>query len=89
MPDIPAGLSQDDMREAIHQERRVEFACEGYYYNDIRRWKTAENVMNATIYAWDHTSIETRKFNPAKDYWWPIPQSELDLNSKLTQNKGY
>jgi hypothetical protein len=89
MPDLPTGLSQDQMRDAIYQERRVEFACEGYYYNDIRRWKTAENVMNATIYAWDHTPIETRKFNPAKDYWWPIPQSELDLDPNLNQNPGY
>lgn len=89
MPDITAGLSQSDMREAIHFERRIEFACEGYYYNDIRRWKTAEDVMNATIYTWDNTPIETRRFDPSKDYWWPIPQSELDLDSKLIQNKGY
>jgi hypothetical protein len=89
MPDIVAGLSKDDMREAIRQERRVEFACEGYYYNDIRRWKTAENVMNATIYTWDNTPIETRQFDPAKDYWWPIPQTELDLDPNLEQNNGY
>ena len=62
MPDLPDGLSKDAMRDAIHHERRVEFAAEGYYYNDIRRWKTAENVMNATIYTWDNTPIETRQF---------------------------
>jgi hypothetical protein len=45
--------------------------------------------MNATIYAWDHTQIETRKFDPAKDYWWPIPQGELDLDPNLEQNPGY
>jgi len=89
LPDLAENLSQDDMREAIRHERRVEFACEGYYYNDIRRWKTAEQVMNATIYAWDHTQIETRKFDPAKDYWWPIPQGELDLDPNLEQNPGY
>lgn len=89
MPDLQEGLSKDDMREAIHHERRVEFACEGYYYNDIRRWKTAEDVMNATIYTWDNTPIETRKFDPAKDYWWPIPQAELDLDPNLEQNNGY
>ena len=89
MPDIDEGLSQGDMREAIRQERRVEFACEGYYYNDIRRWKTAEKVMNATIYTWDNTPIETRQFDPAKDYWWPIPQTELDLDHNLVQNNGY
>jgi hypothetical protein len=89
MPDIPMGLSQTDMRKAIHLERRIEFACEGYYYNDIRRWRTAEVVMNAPIYSWDGSEIEVRKFNPGRDYWWPIPQAQLDLNSHLKQNSGY
>jgi hypothetical protein len=89
MPDLPDGLSKEAMRDAIHDERRVEFAAEGYYYNDIRRWKTAENVMNATIYTWDDSPIETRNFDPAKDYWWPIPQTELDLDPNLEQNPGY
>src|SRR5690606_28541144 len=51
MPLLAPGLSNEQMREAIRHERRVEFAGEGYYYNDFRRWKTAEQVMNATIYA--------------------------------------
>ena len=89
MPDIPNGLSQQDMREVIHHERRVEFACEGYYYNDIRRWKTAEVVMNATIQAYDGSDIETRRFKPERDYWWPIDQDELDLNPNLEQNPNY
>lgn len=89
MPDLPLGLSQDQMRERIHHERRIEFACEGFYYNDIRRWKTAEVVMNAPIYTWDHEEIEVRKFDPSRDYWWPIPQTELDLDPNLEQNPGY
>lgn len=89
MPDLPVTLSQDGMRDAIRHERRVEFAGEGYYYNDIRRWKTAEVVMNATIYKYDHTKIETRQFDPSRDYYWPIPQAQLDLNPKLKQNPNY
>jgi hypothetical protein len=89
MPDIPAGLSQDQMRQTIRQERRIEFACEGYYYNDIRRWKTAETVMNAPINKYDGSQIEVRKFDPSRDYWWPIQQSQLDLDPKLKQNAGY
>lgn len=89
MPNLPAGLNRDQMRDAIRFERRVEFAGEGYYYNDIRRWRTAEVVMNATIYKYDHSPIETREFDPAKDYWWPIPQAQLDLNPNLTQNDKY
>lgn len=33
--------------------------------------------------------IEQRKFNPNRDYLWPIPRIELDTNDKLVQNPGY
>jgi hypothetical protein len=89
MPGIDVTLGQDSLRAVIRHERRVEFAGEGMYYNDIRRWKTAEQVMNATIYTYKSTAIETRKFNAARDYWWPIPQTEMDLNPSLTQNDKY
>jgi hypothetical protein len=89
MPDVDATAGQSELREIIHHERRVEFAGEGTYYNDIRRWKTAEVVLNAPIYKYDHSLIETRKFDPARDYFWPIPQTQLDLNPALTQNPGY
>lgn len=89
MPDIAAGQTQAEMRETIRHERRVELAGEALYYNDVRRWKTAEVVMNGPIYTWDHQVIETRNFDPNRDYWWPLPQGELDLNSNLDQNPGY
>lgn len=89
MPAIDPIYTKDQLREMIRHERRIEFAGEGLYYNDIRRWKTAENELNATIYKYDQSAIETRKFNPGRDYWWPIPQTELDLNPKLQQNSGY
>lgn len=89
MPDILPGLTQDEMRQTIRQERRVEFACEGYYYNDIRRWMIADSVMNAPIYTYNSTEIEVRKFDPNRDYWWPIQQAQLDLDKNLKQNPGY
>lgn len=33
--------------------------------------------------------FDTRYFDPAKDYLWPIPQKELDINPQLVQNPGY
>lgn len=89
MPEFDPVYSKDQLREIIRHERRIEFAGEGMYYNDVRRWKTAENVLNATIYKYDGSTIETRQFDPARDYWWPIPQTELDLNPALEQNNGY
>jgi hypothetical protein len=34
-------------------------------------------------------TIETRAFNPNRDYLWPIPRIELETNTSLTQNPGY
>lgn len=30
-----------------------------------------------------------RVLKPNRDYLWPIPQKELDLNAGLTQNPGW
>ncbi|MBD0832927.1 RagB/SusD family nutrient uptake outer membrane protein [Aestuariibaculum sediminum] len=39
-----------DMKEEIRRERRIELSGEGFRYNDIIRWKTAENVLaNAVL----------------------------------------
>jgi starch-binding outer membrane protein, SusD/RagB family len=35
-------------------------------------------------------SLEPRSaFNPTRDYLFPIPKTEIDLNPNLTQNPGY
>lgn len=89
MPAVSRSLDQEALREVIRHERRIEFAGEGYYYNDIRRWKTAEDLMDSGVYTWDNNIIEQRSFNPLRDYWWPITQAERDLNPNLGQNPEY
>lgn len=89
MPKITRGLSKDDLRKVIRHERRIELAGEGMYYNDIRRWKTAEVELNTDIYNYKGDRLETRKFNKDRDYWWPIPLGERDLNPALEQNNLY
>ncbi len=86
MPPIPTGLTKDEMRTRIRNERRVEFAFEGMRYRDIRRWKYAEIYIPTLI---EPGSLLPRKFDPAKHYVWPFPQSEIDVNPKLVQNPGY
>lgn len=86
MPPVPAGLTKDEMRARIWNERRVEFAFEGMRYRDIRRWKTAETYIPTLV---EPGSNISRQFNPAKHYLWPFPQSEIDINPKLEQNPGY
>jgi len=33
--------------------------------------------------------ISVNTFDPAKNYLWPIPQKEIDVNKNLKQNSGY
>ena len=89
MPKVAEGMTKAEMREIIRLERRIEFAGEGMYYTDIRRWKTAETVLNGPIFTYAAKPIMTRTFNAQRDYWWPIPDVQRDRNPKLEQNNGY
>ncbi|MBB6328991.1 hypothetical protein FHS59_004655 [Algoriphagus iocasae] len=102
MPPLPAGLSQEEMREKIHHERRIELAFEEHRYYDVRRWMTADVVENTPAYgieilkADDGTltynrkvSLNGKKFEQ-QHYWLPIPRSEiLASDNQLEQNPGY
>lgn len=43
MPDLPTGLTKDQMRERIRHERKIELCVEGQRYSDIRRWGIAKD----------------------------------------------
>ena len=85
MPPIPTGLSKDDMRTRIMHERRVEFGLEGKRYLDMKRWKTIETYVPTIV---DAGGVQ-RKFDPSKNYVFPFPQSEIDVNPQLKQNANY
>jgi starch-binding outer membrane protein, SusD/RagB family len=87
-----------DMTTIIRQERRSEFALEGLRIDDIRRWKIAETVLNGYVHGArfgdpnvdnGYIRVQRRQFDPAKNYLWPIPTSDILLNNNLTQNPGY
>lgn len=81
---------QTQLRQVVRNERRVELALEGLRWYDIRRWETAEEVRNSTL-SGVHGSIVERQFDPSRDYFWPIPQREIDLigDDVLVQNPEY
>ena len=98
MPPVPLG-SQAEMRDAVRYERRAELAFEGLRLFDMRRWRIAEAVMpTAAVVGIDYLDggvIKTvlvpasaRSF-PVRNYLWPIPQTEIDINPNLAQNPGY
>jgi hypothetical protein len=98
LPPVTGPLTQDELREIVRHERRVELALEGLRLFDIRRWEIGEEVMPGRSYGIDYVNDEgeletilgdNRFFDPARDYLWPIPLKELDLNAELGQNPGY
>ena len=90
--------SKAELRDIIRNERRCELAVEGLRIFDIRRWKTAENVLNDYPHGArfgdpgiddGYIRLDKRSFNPERDYLWAVPQSQKDLNPSLGQNPGY
>lgn len=94
LPPLPDGLTKDQMRDAIRLERRLEFAFEGIHLFDTRSYRTTEKDVTKPVYGvnpqGEKILIETRKFDPNRDYLWAIPLTEIDLSQGvLTQNPGW
>ena len=89
MPEVPKGLTKDQMREVIRRERRIELTFEGLYYSDILRWKTAEKENNGMMHNYEGIEVVKRSFNPKRDYLWPIPYNQTVLNPNLEQNPNW
>jgi hypothetical protein len=97
--------NQAKMRELVRRERRVELALEGLRWFDIQRWKIGKEALSGPVYGTRLGSVdaatgkltltaeralsEIRTFDESKNYLWPIPQQEIDLNKNLQQNTGY
>ncbi|PKB18838.1 RagB/SusD family nutrient uptake outer membrane protein [Flavobacterium sp. 5] len=96
--DFPT-VSNTEMDEIIRRERRSELAMEGLRLMDLRRWKSAEVVLNGWLHGIKtneapsidngYIRVDNRVFDKTKHYLWPVPQSERDLNSNLTQNPNW
>ncbi|WP_207495148.1 RagB/SusD family nutrient uptake outer membrane protein [Aridibaculum aurantiacum] len=104
MPPLPAGLTKDDMRKRIRNERAVELAFEDIRWYDIMRWKAGPEIVAQPMYGMNvvrnanGTFTYNRELLPAnlqkvyQDHMhrYPIPRSEI-YKSKgiLVQNPGW
>jgi hypothetical protein len=75
--------AQAALRDSIRVEDRREFVFEGHRWFDLQRW----GILDAAIRAKQAEMGYTVRGVPSNFY--PIPQSEIDINPKLTQNQGW
>lgn len=97
---LKANMTQDEMREAIRLERRIELAFEGHRFFDVRRWKIAEETDNKMMHgleitrnndgtkSWREFEVGRHTFTQAM-YFWPIPYEEVTKSEDLLQNPYY
>lgn len=99
MPALPAGLTKDQMRARIQNERRVELCFEGHRFFDVRRWKliTPNSIIpvtgmrittNGTSLNYERFTVENRVFKE-QHYKYPFSQSTINLQPAIIQNPGY
>jgi len=88
--------TQEALRKVIRDERRIELGCETIRYNDLRRWKLCEELLNGFQHGMNFEGKTTEEFLKRSEcqrkrvfkkafYWWPIHQSEMDKNPGLIQ----
>ena len=79
LPDL-TGLDYDAFSEALHHERKLEFLWEGLRWADLVKNK---GLIDAVSEAKPTAIPSTR------NYYFPIPLSEMELHPDWSQNPGY
>lgn len=107
MPSIedtyPQGITENQLREVIRRDRRIELAFEDKRWWDILRWKICDGengVMNKPIggmkvedtdgdgvWEYNYHEVGKRTFLP-RMYYQPIPQYVLDKNPVIREQNG-
>jgi starch-binding outer membrane protein, SusD/RagB family len=101
MPALPPGLTKEQMRERIRNERRIELVYEEHRFYDIRRWEIAADLLNGDMHGiamtvdpntdeviYSKFVFEPRTF-PNRLYVLPIPQNEMDKSPGLKPVGGW
>jgi len=101
--DTYGAVSQEQMREIIRTERRIELAFEDKRYTDITRWKIGNKLQGfvrgvepskdpgSGVMSYEYFNVVPQTYVTANDknYRLPIPLATMEKNPKLTQNPGY
>jgi starch-binding outer membrane protein, SusD/RagB family len=85
--DASAKSSKDNMVNSVLKERRLELAFEGQRWFDLVRTGKVYEVMNS-LNSRDSGRKKMATFTE-NSLLMPVPQTQIDSNPNLTQNKGY
>jgi hypothetical protein len=85
LPDLAAGLTKDEFRDSLYLDRRLELVFEYHRWFDLVRQKDASG---GSIFVKALKAVGKINANE-RHRLHPIPQNEIQLNPKLTQNPGY
>ena len=82
--------TKEEVFARLKHERAVELAAEGHSFSDMRRWGLLEEVAGP-VEVITHTNTFYTRVVRERDYLWPIPQTEMDINPNLqgNQNPGW
>jgi hypothetical protein len=102
---VPTGMSQDEMRKFIQNERRIELAFEEHRFFDVRRWRLFDDAAerdkllnikgvsitkdNTDMFLYDQDLLLEQRPFTDNMYLFPLPENELVKNNNLKQNPGW
>lgn len=85
-------ISGLDMRTEIRRERTVELAFEGFHWDDLRRWKTAETELPKSVLSikvtgtqWDSPEVTIDGYS-TPGVFYNLPADQLENGYKVLQS---
>ena len=94
---LPKATTTSEIMKLIQKEKRIELSFENCRYFDVRRWGLTNEFFNKPVHGmnvnydgnefYKRTEITSRNFD--RQYFFPIPQSEIDIDKNLVQNEGF
>lgn len=95
-PRLMKPTTSAEVLDLVRKEKRIELSFENCRYFDVRRWGLVE-YFNKPVHGMNvnydgneffkRTEIVNRTFD--RQYFFPIPQSEIDIDKNLVQNTGF
>ena len=96
LSDLKTGMSYEDFRQAVRDERSYELCFEGHRKQDLIRWGIYyESIMKTyqDLTGWHENAVDCYMVGDytvkGKHELLPIPQRELDLMKQCNQNPNW